>query len=254
MKPLTDASTPAPKRRPAVLVVSHERSGTHFLMNTLAACYGYVSQPWIDLDHPPLAINLFSPIAIREHLLTLAAGPRTHLVKSHHQAGFFAGELSGLAEHYVFFYIYRNPVDVLLSYWRFMHQWPWFEGPKVADPLTFAHAEPCGSMMRYQLRQHANLMLRWAAHVEGWLEAAKAVRRVRLVRFEDLDTNFEEVVQGFAWVLGRPPQAILRPSRDVNVIPGGPHDPSGRGIAPDVEALRDLCRAAVGTTMTRLGY
>jgi hypothetical protein len=109
-------------------------------------------------------------------------------------------------------------------------------------------------MMRYQLRQHANLMQRWAAHVEGWLEAATAVRRVRLVRFEDLDTQFEEVVQGFAWVLGRPPRAIVRPSRDVNVILGGPRDPSGRGIPPDVEALQDLCRATIGTTMTRLGY
>jgi hypothetical protein len=254
MKPLIDVSAPTPKRRPAVMVVSHERSGTHFLMNTLAACYGYVSQPWINFDNPPLAINFYFPTEIREYLLTLAAGQRTHLVKSHHQAGFFSGELSVLAEHFVFFYIYRNPVDMLLSYWRYIHQWPWFEGPKVADPLTFARAEPCGYMMRYQLRQHANLMQRWAAHVEGWQEAATAVRRVRLVRFEDLDSHFEEVVQEFAWVLGHPPRAILRPSRDVNIIPGGPHDPSGRGIPPDVEALRDLCRATVGATMTRLGY
>ena len=254
MKPLTDASTLTPRRPPAVIVVSHERSGTHFLMNALAACYGYVSQPWINFDQPPLAINFYSPTAIREHLLTVAAGPRTHLIKSHHQAGFFAGELSALAEHYVFFYIYRNPVDVLLSYWRYMHRWSWFEGPKVADPLTFARAEPCGYMMRYQLRQHANLMQRWAAHVEGWLEAATAVRRVRPVRFEDLDTQFEEVVHGFAWVLGHPPRAILRPPRDVNVVAGGPHDPTGQGIPPDVEALRDLCRATIGTTMTRLGY
>ena len=254
MKPPSDASRPTSKRRPAVIVASHERSGTHFLMNTLAACYGYVNQPWIDFDHPPLAINFYSPVVVREHLLTLAVGPRTQLIKTHHQAGFFYGELAALAEHYVFFYIYRNPIDVLLSYWRYMHQWSWFEGPKVSDPLAFARAEPCGSMMRYQLQQHANLMQRWAAHVEGWLEAATAVRRVRLVRYEDLDTQFDEVVHGFAWVLGRPPRAIERPSRDVNVIPGGPRDPSGQGIAPDVEGLRALCRATIGATMARLDY
>jgi hypothetical protein len=254
MNPSTDASKQTPKRRPAVMVASHERSGTHFLMNTLAACYGYTSRPWIDLDHPPLAINFYSPVSVREHLMTLAAGPRAQLVKSHHQAGFFDGELSVLAEHYVVFYIYRNPVDVLLSYWRYMHQWSSFEGPKAADPLAFARAEPCGGMMRYQLRQHANLMQRWAAHVEGWLEAATAARRVRLIRYEDLDTRFEEVVHEFAWILGHPPRALQRPSRDVNVIPGGPRDPSGRGIPPDVKGLRDLCRATIGTTMTRLGY
>jgi hypothetical protein len=254
MKPATHPSINAPEQRPAVMVVGHERSGSHFLMNTLAACYGYVSQPWINFDANPLNINFYSPAEVRDRLLLLAAGPLTRIVKSHHQAGFFAGELPRLAEHYVFFYVCRNPVDVLLSHWRFLHRWSWFEGPKVADPLTFARAEPCGYMMRYQLRQHPNLMLRWAAHVEGWLEAAAAVRRVILVRYEDLDTHFEEMVHGFARVVGCPPQALLRPSRDINVIPGGPDDPSGQGIPPDIEALRDLCRATVGTTMTRLGY
>ena len=254
MKSMPSASVPASSSRPAVMVVAHERSGTHFLMNTLAACYGYVSQPWINFDHVPFAINFYSPSQVRDQLLALAAGPRTHLVKSHHQAGFFVGELPRLAEHYVLFYVCRNPVDVLLSYWRFMHRWPWFEGPKVADPLTFARSEPCGYMMRYQLRQYPNLMQRWAAHVEGWLEAASALRRVLVVRYEDLDAHFAEVVQGFALVLGRPPQALARPPREVNVIPGGPDDPSGQGLRPDVEALRELCHASVGATMTRLGY
>jgi hypothetical protein len=135
-----------------------------------------------------------------------------------------------------------------------MHRWPWFEGPKVADPLTFARAAPCGGMLRYQLRQHANLMLRWSAHVESWLAAAESIRRVVLIRYEDLDGHFEEVVLGLGRVLGRPPQALSRPSRDINVIPGGPEDPASLGIPPDTEALRALCRETVGGTMARLGY
>ena len=35
--------------RPKVLVVSHERSGTHFVMNSLALNLDYVSSPWINL-------------------------------------------------------------------------------------------------------------------------------------------------------------------------------------------------------------
>lgn len=254
MKPPYDASARADRPHPAVMVAAHERSGTHFVMNSLASCYGYVSQPWINFDHIPFHINFYWPQEVRKQLLALAAGPRRHLIKSHHQAGFFADELPRLAEHYVFFYVCRHPADVLLSYWRFLHHWPWLEGPKVADPLTFARSEPCGYMMRYQLRQHANLMQRWAAHVEGWLEAAAAVPRVLVVRYEDLDAHFEEVAAGFAWGLGRPPQALRRPPRDVNVIPGGPQDPSGQGVSADVEALRDLCRVHVGATMSRLGY
>jgi hypothetical protein len=245
---------PISPTHPAVMVVSHERSGTHFLMNTLAACYGYVSQPWLDLDHNHVNTNYYYPKDVCEGLLDRAAASPTRIVKSHHQAGFFNGQWQRLTERYVIFYIYRNPVDVLISFWRYMHLWPWFDGPEVADPLTFARAEPCGSMMRYQLRQHPNIMLRWAAHVKGWLEITEAQPRVHLVRYEDLDAHFAEVVQGFAGVLGQPPQALVRPPRGFNVIPGGPEDPSGQGIPPDVEALRNLCRATIGATMGRLGY
>ena len=49
-----------PGKRP-VMVVSHERSGTHFTMNSLAACFGYASMPWIDLDHDVFNINYHDP-------------------------------------------------------------------------------------------------------------------------------------------------------------------------------------------------
>jgi hypothetical protein len=240
--------------RSAVMVVSHERSGTHFLMNSLAACYGYVSAPWIDFDRPLVNINYFYLPEVMEALLGLAAGPMANLVKSHHPADFFGSELGRLTERYVVFVVCRDPAAVLLSFWRFLHAWPWAEGPKVADPLTFARSEPCGLMMRYQPRQYPNLMQRWAAHVDSWLTAAAGRPRVVVVRYEDLDAHYEETVRGFAGVLGRPPQSLVRPLRDVNVIPGGPPDPTGRGIPPDTEALRRLCRETVGATMARLGY
>ena len=72
-----------PDERPAVMVVSHERSGTHFLMNALAACYGYVSAPWINLDRLTLNINYFYPPELREALLALASQPMANVVKSH---------------------------------------------------------------------------------------------------------------------------------------------------------------------------
>lgn len=243
-----------PDDRPAVLVVSHERSGTHFLMNALAACYGYVSSPWVNFDRPMVNINYFHPPEVRDALLALAERPLANVVKSHHPAGFYAGELGRIARRYVVFAVCRDPVGVMLSLWRWLHRWPWLEGPKVADPLTFARAEPCGRMLRYQIRQQPSMLHRWEAHVESWLAAARAQPRVVVVRYEDLDTRYEETVRGFAAVLGRPPQALARPARDVNVIAGGPQDPAGLGVPTDVEALRRLCRETVGQTMARLGY
>jgi Flp pilus assembly protein TadD len=250
-----------PQRRHAVMTVSHERSGTHFLMNALAACYGYISAPWFNLDpnEPVLEVrtfgpNYYCPKSLRNELLMLAERRMANVVKSHHPVGFFENELGPLTDGYVIFVICRDPVTVMSSCWRFMHPWPWNTGPRAPDPLTFARAEPSGWLLRYQLQQHPSMLHRWADHVDGWVRAAQASPRIVLVRYEDLLSRYEETMRGFEPVLGRPPQAIVRPPRDVNIIFGGPDDPTGLGVAPDLEALRRHCRDTVGETMRRLGY
>ncbi len=240
--------------RPAALVVSHERSGTHFLMNSLASCYGYVTTPWIDFDRTTFNINFYYLPEVRDLLLALADRPLANVLKSHHSVEFFAGELRVLTERYVIFAICRHPVSVMLSFWRFIHQWPWNEGPKTVDPLSFARSAPWGRIMRYQIGQHNTMLDRWAAHVDGWLDAAATNPRIVIVRFEDLDAHYEATMRSFAERLGRPPLAIARPARDYNVIPGGPDDPACRGVLPDVEELRAHCREQVGRTMARLDY
>jgi hypothetical protein len=241
--------------RPAVMAVSHERSGTHFLMNALAACYGYVSAPWVNLDHGESSLNINYGGGIREELLALAARRMANIVKSHHPVAFFENELASLTGGYVIFVVCRDPVAVMLSFWRFMHRFARNAGPKVSDPLAFARAEPCGWLMRYQLRQYPSMLSRWAAHVEGWLAAALALSRVAVIRYEDLDARYEETMRRCGRILGQPPPQVLpRPAPNVNVVPGGPDDPTGLGIAPDIEGLRRLCRETIGDTMARLGY
>jgi hypothetical protein len=242
------------ERRPAALVVSHERSGTHFLMNTLAACYGYVSNPWINLDHDSARINFFLPASVTEFLLSVAAQPVANTVKSHHQAEFFRGELDNISQRYAILVVVRDPVDMLVSFWRFLHYWPWFEGPRTPDPVALARSEPSGGLMRYQTRQHPTMMHRWAAHAEGWLAAEQACARVKVVRYEDLSADYEQTVRSFAPLLERQPLRLVRPARDRSVVEGGGGDPTGLGVAPDPEALRRVCRQTVGDTMARLGY
>lgn len=240
--------------RPAVLVVSHERSGTHFLMNALAACYDYVSSPWIDFDRQTFNINFFYPPEVGGLLMALADRPMANIVKSHHPIDFFNGELKRIVERYLVLVVCRHPADVTRSFWRFLHQWPWNEGPKTLDPLSFARAEPCGRLMRYQPRQYPSMLQRWAAHADGWLNAADENERVGIVRYEDLDRNYEQTMRGLAGKLGRAPRTIVRPDKDYNVIPRGPSDPTGELGASHMNELREYCRATVGQTMSRLGY
>ena len=56
-----------------VIVISHERSGTHFLMDTIALNFGYVGDfdergaaRWIDLDGR--GINFADPVEMRGFL------------------------------------------------------------------------------------------------------------------------------------------------------------------------------------------
>ena len=95
--------------RPA-LVLSHERSGTHFLMNTLALNFGY--RPYTDLDERPGFDPRSTPQALE---FLLAQWPAQTVLKSHHQAELIPA-LPLLAKAFAIFYVMRDPRDALLSF------------------------------------------------------------------------------------------------------------------------------------------
>ena len=158
--------------RPGVLVVSHERSGTHFLMNALAGAYHYTAA--VDLEPDKLPANYYFPPMLAHVIARRAASQPNLLFKSHHAVDFFDGILDELLGTIVILYIHRHPVDVMVSFWRLIHGFRWREGPKTATALDFSAAAPEGQMLRYQMRQRRNMLDRWACHVEGWLAAAAA--------------------------------------------------------------------------------
>ncbi len=50
-----------------LMVCSHERSGTHFVMNSISKCTEYTANPFLNFDYSPLGslINFFSEESIR---------------------------------------------------------------------------------------------------------------------------------------------------------------------------------------------
>ena len=49
-----------------LLICSHERSGTHFMMNSISKCTHYTASPYINFDYMPLGsfVNFFSEKSI----------------------------------------------------------------------------------------------------------------------------------------------------------------------------------------------
>ena len=196
------------------MVVSHERSGTHFLMNTLAAAFGYVSNPWIDFDHEQVNINYYATNEVVELFTKLGERRLANTVKLHHQVGFFDDCLATITELFTVFYIYRDPRDVMKSYHRVVDRLAGAEGPKTASCGAFIRAAPEGHMMRYQTHQHANLLKRWQAHVEGWLAAGERHAGIVPIRFEDLDRDYQRTVDALGQALDLAPRTHDRPSRE----------------------------------------
>jgi len=240
--------------QPPVMVVGHERSGTHFMMNTLAACYGYVSNPWVDLDYNTFPINYFRPDQVANILSLLGDKKLSSVIKSHHHPDFFKDQIDLITSKIKIIYIYRNPADVMISFWKLLHGIAWKEGPRVDSPLRLARCEPSGQLMRYQMRQYPSMVHRWADHVSAWFELVRVSERVTSVSYEDLDQRFPETVTTLADFMEREPAEIIRPSRtDAGVSPSS----LAQGIAehrPDREAIAAWCRKAAPAAMEAAGY
>lgn len=205
-------------------MVSHERSGTHFMMNALAESAGYISNPWINLDYQT-GLNLHAPRVVAEVFAKYAAKPALNLVKSHHQLAFFEPVLEGILKDFRIVYVVRHPSGLMPSLWRYLNAWAWDEGPKCATPSELIRQEPSGAMLRYQKRQVPHMVARWREHAGPWVRQAGLSPGIAVVRYEDLDARFEETMASLMRKLGLPPGPVKRPDALQKVVlPNGARD------------------------------
>lgn len=234
-----------------VMVASHQRSGTHFLMNALAAEFGFVAQPFHSVDANQLKINFFHPQHLASFFVRNADRNVATLRKTHYQFAFFEQEIDRILRHVDIFYVYRDPRDVLHSYRHFLNHLPWFAGPKIEEPGDFIRAMPAGAMLRHQYHQLPNMLKRWQVHVEGWLAGAETHRGIHPIRYEDLRDRYDGVLDAIAerhgWVRQRRP----RPGKDSERLRKSWADPSTDRYSNDDLRFFD---SEIGDTMRRLGY
>lgn len=236
-----------PRRK--IAVFSHERSGTHFLMNTIAQNFGYVSDPWWNLDFEE-GLCLHAPGFVLGYFEAARDRPVQNILKAHHAAGFFTEIIEPMAEMFDIFYIYRDPRQVMPSYWRLIRDFPWDEGPRTPTVQAFVEARPRGNMLRYQKESADDVLDRWQRHVDGWTALAHTSGRVLTLDFGALDRRFDETVARIARHLGRKaPETPRRPSRDVAVV----HPTRGAGRATLDADTHALITDRTRDTLARLG-
>ena len=233
------------------MVVSHERSGTHFLINALAAEFDFEVNPRVDVDPTVQKIMFFhGPAFANFFTRTRELHPKS-LRKSHHPFEFFSEVLDQITGDIDIFYIYRDPLDVMHSLRHYLNSWQWFEGPKLASSSEIIRAEPAGHMLRYQYHQMPDMLERWRAHVEGWLDGASDNPKVTFVRYEDLQDRYDEVLDSIAGKFGWQRANGERPERDVGTVL---ESKSGSPSNTYTDADLDYFRERIGPTMRRLGY
>jgi hypothetical protein len=235
------------------MVVSHERSGTHFLMNALAMNFGYVAKPWINLDQA-LGLNFHAPWELGAFFAQTEGKPVLNLVKSHHQFDFFRKFIGDLTNEFHVFYIYRDPRDVMVSFWRLVRSFKWDEGPHEDSASAFMRAAPRGNLLRYQKDQVPTMLHRWAAHVEGWLINPPSTNSTGIipVRYEDLNLRFAETMEKIGERIGRPISDPVKPEKDVNVVLPGKGQVGGHKEV-FCAADQEFVVSTVGDLMNRLG-
>ena len=204
-----------------ICVASHERSGTHFLINSITLNTNY-SPKHLDFDNYSLGhfVDFYSKDSVKNFFGFLKNIKHTeehvfinNIIKTHHSADFFEPIFKD--KKILFFYIYRHPLDLFVSYWKFLHTWNTFEGPLLETPLELIRATPVGKCLRYQWNHADTFLERWANNLKSWLAASKESENVNLIAYEDLRDNYDDELASLFSKTSLPtPKKFQKPNRE----------------------------------------
>lgn len=207
---------------PILIVCSHERSGTHFLMNSISENSLYLSEPYFNFDLNILGnqINFYLDEDVKSFFKNFSSIKIDNknfypisIIKSHHNTSIFKSCFNDKKIN--FLYIYRDPFQTLFSYWKIIHTWKWTEGPKTKSFKEFLSSKPMGQMTRYQVENYNNILQRWSAHVESWIDMAEKSNNIILVNYDDLNNDYNNTILKILKKLRlKVPEIIKRPSND----------------------------------------
>ena len=224
---------PGKYHKKKAIVASFPRSGTHFLMNTLAENFGYQAVPFVDFS---AVEDMYFGSNVAHWLEVIERREKTPLIiKTHQEVAFFAqmalhtqkNRMERVMEialnWYNIFYIWRDPGPVMESYAKHLkanlEQRQPMATPLAQNGEELAQMEPWGHPLTHQMYQYPTFYDKWAAHVEGWKDAAQRFPII-VVKYEDLNEDFHDEIRRIGKLLNYSVLEPRRPSRDENVVKG----------------------------------
>lgn len=182
--------------RRAFYVVSHERSGTHFAINTIfrntyvRPFLHYVGDWLGPYDNPETRYSHLEKFRNEWPRLRGRGG----IIKTHSDASLFRTWYPVAPVVYV----WRDPRDTMVSFFHYLNSDelhrtnPGLESQRCASFADFLR-RPLSNYLKHGFSDSPDIdsvVARWASHVSGWL----AMPGVIVVRYEQLKTDFRRVL------------------------------------------------------------
>jgi hypothetical protein len=191
-----------------VLVVSFQRSGTHFLINNFSMNFEGIDNGWVDLIHGRKNCwvkgvnknNLKEKIC--EQLLTAYYPSQVNkCVKTHYQAYFLERNMQNILSKYDLFYMIRDPRDTMVACYHYYNNTNFERFIKEPIFSKFIRAELWDvsteiQPFSYSYVKPRNIIDKWHKHVLSWLPYKD--KGVTFIRFHELKNQFEQTLHYIA--------------------------------------------------------
>ncbi|RMD84873.1 MAG: hypothetical protein D6808_06225 [Candidatus Dadabacteria bacterium] len=195
---------PHPDNMKNILVVSHERSGTHFLINSIAKNFSVYSNLELSFGGDPRDLSSL--------ILSICNRRDRRIFKSHHQAYFFEEVMDKLLENFHVFYIVRDGRDVVRSCYDYFNAVGLDIFPQTSSLKELVWIDPTKYAFDggYSKKKGSNMFERWALHAESWLPYRDVIT---IIRYEELKRKFNLQIKRIGSAIGmEPPQAPSMPT------------------------------------------
>ena len=175
-----------------IMVVGHQRSGNHFLLNSLSMNFGY--KP---IENSILGNN-------KELYKKIIDTPDNVLIKSHHHSDFFNKKIDNV----FFIYIVRDFRDVITSCFYYFNSASKYlnrqKKPSIhpvcksVKELIYINPTKYSFHATYNRTKPITMLDHWLEHIKSWKDAYT-------IRYENLINNFEDEITKIGKILNVKP-------------------------------------------------